>query len=106
MVRKAFLLVLNAVAAVGDIDGDAVVAVGGAFCGGWRGCCPGVVGLEMLLLSWLEMLVFDTCGGTVVEKNEKDLNQAKILSMFVNQKNIQNEWVFTINTLFVRIFKC
>jgi hypothetical protein len=42
------------------------------FCGGWRGCCPGVVGLEMLLLSWLEMLVFDTCGGTVVEKNEKD----------------------------------
>ncbi len=41
-------------------------------CGGWRGCCPGVVGLEMLLLSWLEMFVFDTCGGTVVEKNEKD----------------------------------
>ncbi len=28
--------------------------------------------LEMLLVSWLEMLVFDTCGGTVVEKNEKD----------------------------------
>ncbi len=38
--------------------------------GGGRGCC--VVWLGMLVLSWLEMLLFDTCGGTVVEKNEKD----------------------------------